>query len=124
MFGAAQSSKSEFLDKARHAREERKGQKEKERAAILIQALVKRFLCRCRLQKQIRFSLPYCVLAKQTLLLQDIPCIKLIFIFVVSPGKILMTILSLLLQHQKEMHFQFLKLLVNYYSFSTWRIRW
>ncbi|KAM9821447.1 ubiquitin-protein ligase E3B [Syngnathus typhle] len=54
MFGAPQSSKSEFLDKARQAREERKGQKEKERAAILIQALVRRFLCRSRLQKQIR----------------------------------------------------------------------
>ncbi|XP_061672603.1 ubiquitin-protein ligase E3B [Syngnathoides biaculeatus] len=54
MFGAPQSSKSEFLDKARQAREERKGQKEKERAAILIQALVRRFLFRCRLQKQIR----------------------------------------------------------------------
>lgn len=54
MFSVPQSSKSEFLDKARQAREERKGQKEKERAAILIQALVRRFLCRCRLQKQIR----------------------------------------------------------------------
>lgn len=55
MFSAAQSSKSEFLDKARQAREERKGQKERERAAIQIQALVRRFLCRCRLQKQIRW---------------------------------------------------------------------
>uniref|UniRef100_A0A665TJW9 Ubiquitin-protein ligase E3B n=1 Tax=Echeneis naucrates TaxID=173247 RepID=A0A665TJW9_ECHNA len=54
MFGVPQSSKSDFLDKARQAREERKGQKEKERAAIHIQALVRRFLCRCRLQKQIR----------------------------------------------------------------------
>ncbi|KAG7244042.1 hypothetical protein INR49_006203 [Caranx melampygus] len=54
MFSVPQSSKSEFLDKARQAREERKGQKEKERAAINIQALVRRFLCRCRLQKQIR----------------------------------------------------------------------
>ncbi|XP_071755772.1 ubiquitin-protein ligase E3B [Centroberyx gerrardi] len=54
MFSATQSSKSEFLDKARQAREERKGQKEKERAAIQIQALVRRFLCRCRLQKQTR----------------------------------------------------------------------
>lgn len=56
MFSVPQSSKSEFLDKARQAREERKGQKEKERAAINIQALVRRFLCRCRLQKQIRWS--------------------------------------------------------------------
>uniref|UniRef100_A0AAX7UPX4 Ubiquitin-protein ligase E3B n=1 Tax=Astatotilapia calliptera TaxID=8154 RepID=A0AAX7UPX4_ASTCA len=54
MFSVPQSSKSEFLDKARQAREERKGQKEKERAAIIIQALVRRFICRCRLQKQIR----------------------------------------------------------------------
>ncbi|XP_008333613.1 ubiquitin-protein ligase E3B-like isoform X1 [Cynoglossus semilaevis] len=53
MFGVPQSSKSEFLDNARQAREERKGQKEKERAATQIQALVRRFLCRCRLQKQI-----------------------------------------------------------------------
>lgn len=56
MFSVPQSSKSEFLDKARQAREERKGLKEKERAAINIQALVRRFLCRCRLQKQIRWS--------------------------------------------------------------------
>uniref|UniRef100_A0A8C8FJK6 Ubiquitin-protein ligase E3B n=1 Tax=Oncorhynchus tshawytscha TaxID=74940 RepID=A0A8C8FJK6_ONCTS len=49
-----QSSKSEFLDKARQAREERKGYKARDRAATLIQALVRRFLCRCRLQKQIR----------------------------------------------------------------------
>ncbi|XP_058491280.1 ubiquitin-protein ligase E3B [Solea solea] len=54
MFGVPQSSKSEFLDKARQAREERKGHKEKERAATQIQALVRRFLCRCKLQKQLR----------------------------------------------------------------------
>uniref|UniRef100_A0A7N6BT92 Ubiquitin-protein ligase E3B n=1 Tax=Anabas testudineus TaxID=64144 RepID=A0A7N6BT92_ANATE len=54
MFSVPQSSKSEFLDKARQAREERKGHKEKERAAIQVQALVRRFLCRCSLQKQIR----------------------------------------------------------------------
>uniref|UniRef100_A0A7N8XY67 Ubiquitin-protein ligase E3B n=1 Tax=Mastacembelus armatus TaxID=205130 RepID=A0A7N8XY67_9TELE len=54
MFSVPQSSKSEFLDKARQAREERKGHKEKERAAIQIQTLVRKFLCRCRLQKQIR----------------------------------------------------------------------
>ncbi|XP_076006802.1 ubiquitin-protein ligase E3B [Genypterus blacodes] len=54
MFGAAQSSKSDFLDKARQAREERRGHKDKERAAVLIQALVRRYLCRCRLHKQIR----------------------------------------------------------------------
>lgn len=54
MFSVSQSSKSDFLDKARQAREERKGQKEKEKAATSIQALVRGFLCRCRLQKEIR----------------------------------------------------------------------
>ncbi|XP_067263902.1 ubiquitin-protein ligase E3B [Chanodichthys erythropterus] len=54
MFTATQTSKSQFLDKARIAREERKGYKEKERAATQIQALVRRFLCRCRLQREIR----------------------------------------------------------------------
>ncbi|TRY55624.1 hypothetical protein DNTS_008830 [Danionella cerebrum] len=54
MFTATQTSKTEFLDKARVAREERKGHKEKERGATLIQALVRRFLCRCRLQREIR----------------------------------------------------------------------
>uniref|UniRef100_A0A8C9T877 HECT-type E3 ubiquitin transferase n=1 Tax=Scleropages formosus TaxID=113540 RepID=A0A8C9T877_SCLFO len=54
MFSVAQTSKSQFLDKARQAREERKGQKERERAATQIQALIRRFLCRCRLQRQIR----------------------------------------------------------------------
>ncbi|XP_061762489.1 ubiquitin-protein ligase E3B [Nerophis ophidion] len=54
MFGAPQSSKTEFLDKARQAREERKGHKDKEKAAIHIQSLVRRFLCRCRLQKELR----------------------------------------------------------------------
>uniref|UniRef100_A0A8C1FT05 Ubiquitin-protein ligase E3B n=1 Tax=Cyprinus carpio carpio TaxID=630221 RepID=A0A8C1FT05_CYPCA len=54
MFTATQMSKSQFLDKARIAREERKGHKEKERAATQIQALVRRFLCRCRLQREIR----------------------------------------------------------------------
>ncbi|XP_073670832.1 ubiquitin-protein ligase E3B [Paramisgurnus dabryanus] len=54
MFTATQISKSQFLDKARMAREERKGHKEKERAATQIQALVRRFLCRSKLQKEIR----------------------------------------------------------------------
>ncbi|RXM95248.1 Ubiquitin-protein ligase E3B [Acipenser ruthenus] len=54
MFGVAQSSKSQFLDKARQAREERKGQRERERAATQIQALIRRYLCRCQLQKKIR----------------------------------------------------------------------
>lgn len=55
MFTATQTSKTQFLEQARQAREERKGYKEKERAATLMQALVRRFLCRCALQKQIRF---------------------------------------------------------------------
>ncbi|XP_055017331.1 ubiquitin-protein ligase E3B [Boleophthalmus pectinirostris] len=54
MFTVPQSSKSEFLDKARQAREERKGQKEKEKAATTIQAVVRGFLCRSKLQKEIR----------------------------------------------------------------------
>uniref|UniRef100_A0AAR2LQS1 Ubiquitin-protein ligase E3B n=1 Tax=Pygocentrus nattereri TaxID=42514 RepID=A0AAR2LQS1_PYGNA len=45
MFSATQTSKSQFLDKARLAREERRGHKEKERAATQIQALIRRFLC-------------------------------------------------------------------------------
>uniref|UniRef100_A0A8B9NY08 Ubiquitin-protein ligase E3B n=1 Tax=Apteryx owenii TaxID=8824 RepID=A0A8B9NY08_APTOW len=56
MFSASQSSKAQFLDKARQAREERRELKEKERAAIQIQALIRRFLCRCRLQREIRFE--------------------------------------------------------------------
>lgn len=54
MFSAGQSSKAQFLDKARQAREERRGLKERERAAVQVQALVRRFLCRCRLQREIR----------------------------------------------------------------------
>uniref|UniRef100_A0A8C9FF82 Ubiquitin-protein ligase E3B n=1 Tax=Pavo cristatus TaxID=9049 RepID=A0A8C9FF82_PAVCR len=54
MFSASQSSKAQFLDKARQAREERRELKERERAAVQIQALVRRFLCRCHLQKEIR----------------------------------------------------------------------
>lgn len=54
MFSAAQLSKAQFLDKARQAREERRELKERERAAVQIQALVRRFLCRCRLQREIR----------------------------------------------------------------------
>ncbi|XP_039770984.1 ubiquitin-protein ligase E3B isoform X2 [Ornithorhynchus anatinus] len=55
MFSTAQSSsRAQFLDKARQARQERKELKERERAATLIQALARRFLCRCRLQREIR----------------------------------------------------------------------
>lgn len=59
MFSASQSSKAQFLDKARQAREERRELKERERAAIQIQALIRRFLCRCRLQREIRCVRPY-----------------------------------------------------------------
>lgn len=55
MFSASQFSKAQFLDKARQAREERRELKERERAAVLVQALVRRFLCRCRLQREIRY---------------------------------------------------------------------
>lgn len=55
MFSASQSSKAQFLDKARQAREERRELKERERAAVQIQALARRFLCRCRLQRDIRW---------------------------------------------------------------------
>lgn len=61
MFSASQSSKAQFLDKARQAREERRELKERERAAVQVQALIRRFLCRCRLQREIRcvrFYLP------------------------------------------------------------------
>uniref|UniRef100_U3K255 Ubiquitin-protein ligase E3B n=1 Tax=Ficedula albicollis TaxID=59894 RepID=U3K255_FICAL len=54
MFSASQSSKAQFLDKARQAREERRELKERERAAVQLQALVRRFLCRCHLQREIR----------------------------------------------------------------------
>ncbi|XP_050762491.1 ubiquitin-protein ligase E3B [Gymnogyps californianus] len=54
MFSASQSSKAQFLDKARQAREERRELKERERAAVQVQALIRRFLCRCRLQREIR----------------------------------------------------------------------
>lgn len=57
MFSMIQTSKTEFLDMARAAREERKGQKERERATIVIQALVRRYLCRCRLLRTIRHEI-------------------------------------------------------------------
>ncbi|XP_067862150.1 ubiquitin-protein ligase E3B isoform X2 [Heptranchias perlo] len=57
MFSATQTSKTQFLDKARAAREERKGQKERERATIQIQAVVRRYLCRCRLLREIRMEI-------------------------------------------------------------------
>ncbi|XP_072334953.1 ubiquitin-protein ligase E3B isoform X1 [Scyliorhinus torazame] len=59
MFSTTQTSKTQFLDKARAAREERKGQKEREHAAIQIQALVRRYLCRCRLLREIRMEVDF-----------------------------------------------------------------
>ncbi|RLV99887.1 hypothetical protein DV515_00009385 [Chloebia gouldiae] len=43
MFSASQSSRAQFLDKARQAREERRELKERERAAVQLQALVEDF---------------------------------------------------------------------------------
>ncbi|KAJ3603860.1 hypothetical protein NHX12_028601 [Muraenolepis orangiensis] len=54
MFSATQSSKSEFLDKARQAREDRKGSKEKERSATQIQALIRRKEDKLRFEKLCR----------------------------------------------------------------------
>nr|KAF6404351.1 ubiquitin protein ligase E3B [Molossus molossus] len=54
MFTVSQTSRAWFIDRARQAREERLVQKERERAAIGIQAHVRSFLCRNRLQREIR----------------------------------------------------------------------
>lgn len=54
MFTVSQTSRAWFIDKARQAREERLVQKERERAAVGIQARVRSFLCRRRLQREIR----------------------------------------------------------------------
>lgn len=133
MFSVPQSSKSEFLDKARQAREERKGQKEKERAAIIIQALVRRFICRCKLQKEIRWSpVSFLQIYWKTVIWRVwftryhewILCLRLCSP-PLSPGKRLMSIFKLLkLEHQKEMRFQSSKLLANCYSYIAKRIRW
>uniref|UniRef100_A0A8C5XF51 Ubiquitin-protein ligase E3B n=1 Tax=Microcebus murinus TaxID=30608 RepID=A0A8C5XF51_MICMU len=54
MFTVSQTSRAWFIDRARQAREERLVQKERERAALEIQAHVRSFLCRRRLQRDIR----------------------------------------------------------------------
>ncbi|XP_048640969.1 ubiquitin-protein ligase E3B isoform X2 [Marmota marmota marmota] len=54
MFTVSQTSRAWFIDRARQAREERLVQKERERAAVEIQAHVRSFLCRSRLHKDIR----------------------------------------------------------------------
>uniref|UniRef100_A0A8I3PL30 Ubiquitin-protein ligase E3B n=2 Tax=Canis lupus familiaris TaxID=9615 RepID=A0A8I3PL30_CANLF len=54
MFTVSQTSRAWFIDRARQAREERLVQKERERAAVEIQAHVRSFLCRSRLQREIR----------------------------------------------------------------------
>uniref|UniRef100_A0A2K5JGF8 Ubiquitin-protein ligase E3B n=1 Tax=Colobus angolensis palliatus TaxID=336983 RepID=A0A2K5JGF8_COLAP len=54
MFTLSQTSRAWFIDRARQAREERLVQKERERAAVVIQAHVQSFLCRSRLQRDIR----------------------------------------------------------------------
>ncbi|OXB62164.1 hypothetical protein ASZ78_015346, partial [Callipepla squamata] len=87
MFSASQSSKAQFLDKARQAREERRELKERERAAVQIQALVRRFLCRCRLQKEIRrevedfFGAAECGASKRSALSVFRIARKLLFVF-------------------------------------------
>lgn len=55
MFTVSQTSRAWFIDRARQAREERLVQKERERAAVEIQAHVRSFLCRSRLQREIRW---------------------------------------------------------------------
>ncbi|XP_078193354.1 ubiquitin-protein ligase E3B isoform X6 [Callithrix jacchus] len=54
MFTLSQTSRAWFIDRARQAREERLVQKERERAAVVIQAHVRSFLCRSQLQREIR----------------------------------------------------------------------
>uniref|UniRef100_A0A8C4PSL8 Ubiquitin-protein ligase E3B n=1 Tax=Equus asinus TaxID=9793 RepID=A0A8C4PSL8_EQUAS len=54
MFTVSQTSRAWFIDRARQAREERLVQKERERAAVGIQAHVRSFLCRRRLRREIR----------------------------------------------------------------------
>ncbi|KAK7811801.1 hypothetical protein U0070_016873 [Myodes glareolus] len=54
MFTVSQTSRAWFIDKARQAREERLEQKERERSAVIIQAVVRGFLCRRRLHRDLR----------------------------------------------------------------------
>ncbi|XP_004709597.1 ubiquitin-protein ligase E3B [Echinops telfairi] len=54
MFTVSQTSKACFIDKARQAREERLVQKERERAAVEIQAHFRSFRCRSQLHRDIR----------------------------------------------------------------------
>ncbi|XP_075390192.1 ubiquitin-protein ligase E3B isoform X1 [Tenrec ecaudatus] len=54
MFTVPQTSKACFIDKARQAREERLVQKERERAAVEIQAHFRSFRCRSQLHREIR----------------------------------------------------------------------
>ena len=56
MFTVSQTSRAWFIDRARQAREERLVQKERERAAVEIQAHIRSFLCRRRLQREIRWG--------------------------------------------------------------------
>ncbi|XP_041891096.1 ubiquitin-protein ligase E3B isoform X2 [Corvus kubaryi] len=87
MFSASQSSRAQFLDKARQAREERRELKERERAAVQLQALVRRFLCRCRLQREIRrevedfFGTNECGSSKRSALSVFRIARKLLFVF-------------------------------------------
>ncbi|OBS71395.1 hypothetical protein A6R68_00092 [Neotoma lepida] len=53
MFTVSQTSRACFIDRARQAREERLEQKERERSAVIIQAVVRSFLCRRRLHRDV-----------------------------------------------------------------------
>ncbi|XP_058387605.1 ubiquitin-protein ligase E3B isoform X2 [Diceros bicornis minor] len=63
MFTVSQTSRAWFIDRARQAREERLVQKERERAAVEIQAHVRSFLCRRRLRREIRREMDECFTA-------------------------------------------------------------
>ncbi|KAK2176480.1 hypothetical protein NP493_662g01045 [Ridgeia piscesae] len=53
MFGQAGAKKEEFLNQAKVAREQRAQVKSKEQGIVKIQALIRRYLVRCRLHRQI-----------------------------------------------------------------------
>lgn len=57
MFGSNDKRKNaEFVGKVQAARQQRAEEKEREKAAICIQAWVRRFLCIARLRAEIRYS--------------------------------------------------------------------
>lgn len=61
MFSKVETKKkNEFLDKAKQARDDRAAEKHRDDAAIQIQALVRRYLVRCRINREIRFHIYFC----------------------------------------------------------------